>query len=72
MTSGCIKIVWKFHIFIVNKGVGLSLDVWYSWKALTGLLLSIYLMLELLYHKHNPLITTIVYEKTFLKRHLRL
>ena len=26
------------------------------------------MMLELLYHKHNPLITTVAYKSTFLKK----
>ena len=47
----------KLHIFIASKGEGLSLDTWHSRKA-QSLLQNIYLMLELWYHKHNPLIIT--------------
>ena len=30
-----IKTVWKFHIFIANKEVGLSFNIWHSRKAWT-------------------------------------
>ena len=36
------------------------LDIWPSRKAFKRLLHNIYLMLDLLYHKHNPLITAVV------------
>ena len=54
----------KFHIFIANKVVGLSLDIWRSRKAFKGLLQNIYLSL-LLYHKRNPLIMTVVDSSIF-------
>ena len=72
MTSCRIKVVQKFHMVIASKEVDLSSNIWRSRKALKGLLQNIYLMLELSYHKHNPLITTVVYKSTFLKRQLRL
>ena len=72
MTICCAKVTYKFHIFIASKVVDLSLDIWCLRKALKGLLQNIYLMIELLYHKHNPFITTVVYKTTFLKKHLRL
>ena len=50
----------KFHIFIASKTVVLSLSIGLTRKALKGLLQNIYLMLELLYHKRNPLITTVL------------
>ena len=46
--------------FIAGKGVALSLDIWPSRKALKCLLQIILLMLDLLYHKRNPPITTAV------------
>ena len=39
------------YVFIASKGVYLSLDVCHSRKALKCLLQSIYLLLDLLYHK---------------------
>ena len=73
MNSGRIKIVQKFHIFIASKGAGLSLDIRRSRKNLKSLLQNIYLMLQLIYHKHNPLITNIVYGSIFFsKNHLAL
>ena len=46
--------------FIASKGEGLSLDVWHSRKNFKCLLQNIYLLLDLLYRKRNPLITTVV------------
>ena len=60
MTGRPIRIVSKFHIFIASKVPGLSLDIWRSKKVLRQLLQNIYLVLELLYHKRNPLILTVV------------
>ena len=48
------------RLFIASKGVGLSLDIWPSRKALKRLLQNIYLMLDVLYYKHTLLITTVV------------
>ena len=65
---------WSSHqnrrktFFFASKEVGLALDIWRSRKALKRLLQNIYLMLEILYHKHNPLITTAVYKSTFLRK----
>ena len=50
--------------FFASKGVGLSLDIWPSRK---GLLQNIYLILDLLYHKCNSLIMTVVDDITSLK-----
>ena len=47
----------KVPVLIESKGVGLSSEIL---KA-KGLLQNVYLMLELLYHKRNPLTTTAVY-----------
>ena len=55
------------RFFIASKGVGLSSDVWPSRKALKGSLQNIYMMLDLLYHKGNPLITAIVDDGIFKK-----
>ena len=57
----------KSRFFITNKGVGLSLDIWSSRKALNCLLQNIYLMLDLLYYKCNPLVTTAVDGSIFKK-----
>ena len=57
----------KFHIFIANKAVDLSLDIQYSRKALKALLQNMYLMLELLYHKGNTLIMAVVDGSIFKK-----
>ena len=56
--------------FIVGKGVALSLDIWPSRKALKCLLQIILLMLDLLYHKRNPPITTAL--DVSIKKKLRL
>ena len=56
----------KSRFFITSKGVGLYLDIWSS-KALNCLLQNIYLMLDLLYYKRNPLVTTAVDGSIFLK-----
>ena len=57
----------KSRLFIASKRVGLSLDIWCSRKALKGLLQNIYLRLELLHHKHNLLIATVVDDSIFQK-----
>ena len=46
--------------FIASQGVGLSLDTCLSRKALKRVLQNIYLTLDLLYNKHNPLFTIAV------------
>ena len=45
----------------LDKEVSLCLDIWHSKKSLTCLFQNIYLMLELLYHKRNPLIMTCIW-----------
>ena len=55
----------KSMFFITNKRPGLSLDL--QKKALKCPLQNIYSMLDLLYHKCNPLFTTIVEGSIFLK-----
>ena len=50
----------KSRFFIASRGVGLSLDVWPSRKALKRLFQNICLLLDLLYHKRKPLIATAV------------
>ena len=66
MAGRRIKIGEKLPIFFfASKEVGLALDIWHSRKAWKCLLQNIYPMLELLYHKHNPLITTAVYGRIF-------
>ena len=57
----------KSRFFITSKQLGLFLDIWHSRKALKSLLWIIYLMLDLLYHKHNHLITTVVGRSIFFK-----
>ena len=51
-----------YHIkrvgFLLQAKVGLSLYILSSRKILKCLLHNIYLLLDLLYHKHNPLTTT--------------
>ena len=49
----------KSWFFNVSKLVLLPLDIWLSRKALTRLLQNIYLMLDLLNHKCNPLVKTV-------------
>ena len=51
----------KVPVLIESKGVGLSSEIL---KA-KGLLQNVYLMLELLHHKRNPLTTTAVYSSIF-------
>ena len=51
----------KVPVLIESKGVGLSSEIL---KA-KGLLQTVYLMLELLYHKRNPLTMTAVYSSIF-------
>ena len=46
----------------------MTLDIWPSRKALNGLLQNTYLMLNLIYHKHTLLITTVVDDSIFLER----
>ena len=48
------------RFFTASKVVGLSSDIWPSRKALKGNLQNIHMMLDLLYHKGNPLITAVV------------
>ena len=50
----------KSRFFIVSQGVGLSLDNCLSRKALKRVLQNIYLTLDILYNKHNPLLTIAV------------
>ena len=50
----------KRRFFIASKGVGLSLDILPSIKALKGLLQNIYLMLDLVCCELNLLFTTVV------------
>ena len=50
----------KSRFFIGSQGVGLSLDTFLSRKALKRVLQNIYLKLDLLYNKHNPLLTIAV------------
>ena len=47
----------KSSFFIVSKGVNLSSDIWPP-RSLEGSLQNIKLMLDLLCHKRNSLITT--------------
>ena len=54
----------KSRFFVASKGIGLSLDIC-SREDLEGLLQNAYLMLELLTHKRNPLITTIADDSNF-------
>ena len=49
----------KTSFFIASKGVDLSSDIWPS-RSLKGSLQNIKLMLDLLCHKRNSLITTVV------------
>ena len=49
----------KSSFFIASKGVDLSSDIWLS-RSLKGSLQDITLMLGLLCHKPNSLITTVV------------
>ena len=55
----------KSRFFITSRRVGLSLYISHSRKALKCLLQNIYLLLDLLYHKHNPLIITNVEDSIF-------
>ena len=49
----------KSSFFIASKGVDLSSDIWPS-RSLKGFLQNIKLILDLLCHKPNSLITTVV------------
>ena len=57
-----VKEMTGYHIkrveFLLQAKVGLSLYILPSRKILKCLLQNIYLLLDLLYHKHNPLTTT--------------
>ena len=57
----------KSRFFIASQGVGLSLDTCLSRKALKRVLQNIYLALDLLYNKHNPLFTVVVDGSIFKK-----
>ena len=50
--------------FIASKGVVLSSDIWPS-RSIKGSLLNIKLMLDLLCHKRNSLITTVADGSSF-------
>ena len=70
--AGChVKIAEKNPYFYCKQRNRFSSRHLVLNKSLKRLLQNIYLMLELLYHKHNPLITTAVYGSIFKKR-LRL
>ena len=60
----------KSSFFIASKGVDLSSDIWPS-RSIKGSLQDIKLMLDLLCHKRNSLITTVV-DVAVLKKYLRL
>ena len=49
--------------FVASKGIGLSLDT--RSREDLGLLQNAYLMLELLNHKRNPLITNVADDSNF-------
>ena len=57
-----VKEMTGYHIkrveFLLQAKVGLSLYILPSRKILKCLLQNIYLLLDLLYHKYNPLTTT--------------
>ena len=55
----------KSSFFIAGKGVHLSLKIRLSRKSLKGLLQNTYLMLDLVYHKRNLIITTVVDGRIF-------
>ena len=57
----------KNRFFIASKRIGLPLYISTSMKALKCLLQNIYLLLDLLYHKHNPFIATTVENNIFKK-----
>ena len=59
--------------FFIASEIGFPLYISTSMKALKYLLQNIYLLLDLLYHKHNPFITTTVENNIFKKifYHLR-
>ena len=61
----------KSTFSIVSRGVGLSSDIWSLRKALKGSLQNIYLILDLLYHKSNSIITGVVDDSIF-KKYIRL
>ena len=52
---------------LLRRKVGLSLNVWPSRNALKRLLQNICMLLNLLYYKHNPFITTVVDGSIFKK-----
>ena len=56
----------KSRFFIASKG-GLPLDIWPSRIAIKCLWQNIYLMLDLLYHEHNPFFMTVVGGSIFKK-----
>ena len=56
----------KTSFFIASKGADLSSDIWPS-RSLKGSLQNIKLMLDLLCHKRNSLITTVVDSSGFKK-----
>ena len=58
----------KSRFFITSKKVGLPLYISPSRKVLKCLFQNIDLLLDLLYHNHNPLITTTVEDSIFLKK----
>ena len=62
----------KSRFFIVSQGVGLSLDNCLSRQALKRVLQNIYLTLDLLYNKLNPLFTIVVDCCIFLKKQYNL
>ena len=57
----------KSRTFFASQGLGLSLDTCLSRKALKRVLQNIYLALDLLYNKHNPLFTVVVNGSIFKK-----
>ena len=61
----------KSIFFITSKGVGLSLDIWPSGKALKCLLQDIYLILYLSYHKCSFLSMAVV-DGSIFKKYLKL
>ena len=56
----------KNSFSIASKGVDLSSDIW-PLRSLKGSLHNIKLMLDLLHHKRNSLITTVVGSSSFKK-----
>ena len=62
MTGHHIK---KSRFFIASKRLGLPLYISHPKKALKCLLQNTYLLLDLLYHKHNPFIIATVGDSIF-------